>query len=119
MGHVWHAPPGGPHAALASPGWHICPIGSQQLPLQGDAPAPQLGEHLPMGLQAFPASQLSCVTQPHVPPSRHALPFETHSEHVPMVPQPLGSLPDTHVPLLLQQPLLHAPIPVPVHVVTH
>jgi hypothetical protein len=57
MGHVWHVPPETPHVVDEPPGWHMFPIGSQQVPLQGeDATLPQFGEHWP-AVHAFPASQ--------------------------------------------------------------
>jgi hypothetical protein len=88
--HDWHVPPATPHVPDALSGWHVPPpIGSQQLPLQGVAPV-QWGPQAP-AVHAFCGAQLDSSTQPHVPPSRHALPFVPHIAHVaPVPPHALG-----------------------------
>jgi hypothetical protein len=78
----------------------------------------QWGPHAP-AVHAFCGLQFDSSMQPHVPPSRHVLPFVPHIAHVaPAAPHAVVWLPVTHVPPL-QHPELHWPMPVPVQLVMH
>jgi hypothetical protein len=59
------APPLGPHAPAAVPGWQLVP--SQQAPLHASPPEQEVPHFLPE--HACPVGQSPAAPQPHVPPS--------------------------------------------------
>jgi hypothetical protein len=64
-----HAPPGGPQAPGAMPGWQLAP--SQQAPLHACPAAHEVPHVFVVGEHACPEGQSPAAPQPHVPPSWH------------------------------------------------
>jgi hypothetical protein len=107
VGHETHVAPVDPHASSLVPPAQVVP--SQQPVLHGESsPPPQVFEHVPLVVShAFCVLQSVSISQPQVPPGRHAEPFlPVHTVHaVPPVPQAAPASPGWQVPPPQQPPL--------------